>query len=82
MSALNRFPANVFIIDYRGYGRSAGAPSEAGLYLDVRAAYDHLVGVLDQPPETVLIFGHSLGGAVAIDCAGDRKAAGLIVQAR
>ena len=77
---LRRLRVNVLAFDYRGYGRSAGAPSEAGLYLDVRAAYDHLVGVLDQPPETVLIFGHSLGGAVAIDCAGDRKAAGLIVQ--
>ncbi|MEE8138123.1 MAG: alpha/beta hydrolase [Thermoanaerobaculia bacterium] len=77
---LRRLRVNLLAFDYRGYGRSAGSPSEAGLYLDVRAAYDHLVGVLDQPPETVLLFGHSLGGAVAIDCALERQAAGLVVQ--
>jgi hypothetical protein len=81
LSHLRRLRVHVFAFDYRGYGRSAGEPSEEGLYLDVRAAYDHLVGPLAQPAETVILFGHSLGGAVAVDCALDRPLAGLVVQA-
>ncbi len=77
---LRRLRVNILAFDYRGYGRSAGTPSESGLYLDVRAAFDQIVGPLAQPPATVLLFGHSLGGAVAIDCALDRPAAGLVVQ--
>lgn len=71
---------NVFAFDYRGYGRSEGVPSERGLYSDVRAAYDHLTVQLGQSPERLLLFGHSLGGAVAIDAARDRRAAGLVVE--
>lgn len=76
-----RLRVNLFAFDYRGYGRSAGSPSEEGLFQDVRAAWDHVVDALGQSPEKTLIFGHSLGGAVAIDGALHRPAAGLIVQA-
>lgn len=71
---------NVFAFDYRGYGESTGTPSERGLYTDVRAAYDHLVGPLGRSPEEIVLFGHSLGGAVAIDGALDRSVAGLVVE--
>lgn len=71
---------NLFAFDYRGYGRSSGTPSERGLYLDARSAFDFLIEDLDQNPAEVLVFGHSLGGAVAIDCALDRPMAGLIIQ--
>ncbi len=71
---------NVLAFDYRGYGQSEGVPSERGLLADVRAAYDHLTGPLGRPAEELLFFGHSLGGAVAIDAALDRPAAGLVVQ--
>ena len=71
---------NVFAFDYRGYGRSEGEPSEEGLYRDVRAALDHLSGNLGQQPDSILLFGHSLGGAVAIDGALNRPVAGLVVQ--
>lgn len=77
---LRSLRVNLLAFDYRGYGRSGGTPSEAGLFLDVRAAFDHLVGVLRQPQTSVILFGHSLGGAVAIDCAVDRRPAGLVVQ--
>lgn len=77
---LVELPMNVFAFDYRGYGKSAGVPGERGLYADVRAAYDHLVGPLGESPERLVLFGHSLGGAVAIDAARDREAAGLIVE--
>ncbi len=77
---LRRLRMNLFAFDYRGYGRSDGTPSEKGLFLDVRAAWDHLTGVLEQPAERVVLFGHSLGGAVAVDCALDRRPAGLVIQ--
>jgi len=77
---LQRLKVNLLAFDYRGYGRSAGSPSEAGLFQDVRAAYEHLVNVIGQDPGKIILFGHSLGGAVAVDCALDCPAAGLVVQ--
>jgi hypothetical protein len=77
---LQRMALDILAFDYRGYGRSAGEPSESGVYMDARAAYDHLHGALGQAPERILIFGHSLGGAVGIDLAGHRQAAGLVAQ--
>jgi len=77
---LVQLPARVFIIDYRGYGRSEGSPSEQGLYMDARAAWDYLVNIRGTPAGKIVIFGDSLGGAVAIDLATKVGAAGLIVQ--
>ena len=71
---------NVFIIDYRGYGRSEGSPSEEGLYTDASAAWDYLATERKIPPAQIIIFGDSLGGAVAIELATKVNAAGLIVQ--
>lgn len=77
---LRRLGANLFVFDYRGYGRSGGRPSEAGLYRDVRAAWRQVVEALGQERSSVVLFGHSLGGAVAVDCALEHSPAGLIVQ--
>jgi len=77
---LVELPAEVFIVDYRGYGRSDGSPSEQGLYLDAQAAWDHLTGARGIPPANVVVFGDSLGGAVAIDLAARVEPAGLVVQ--
>ena len=77
---LRRLRVNLFAFDYRGYGRSGGSPSEEGVLRDARAAYDHLVGALGRPAREILLLGHSLGGAIAIDCALERPVAGLIVQ--
>ena len=77
---LAKLRTNLLAFDYRGYGRSEGVPSEKGLYLDVRAAFDLLVDELRENPARIILFGHSLGGAVAVDCAMDRPMAGLIVQ--
>ena len=56
---------NVFIFDYRGFGRSNGVPNEKGLYSDVIGAYNYLKerGFSDK---NIVVFGRSLGGAVAI----------------
>jgi len=77
---LRRLRVNIFAFDYRGYGRSSGQPSERGLYRDARAAWKLLTGELGQTPDSIVLFGHSLGGAVAIDASLDCPAAGLIVQ--
>ena len=71
---------NVFIYDYRGYGRSTGSPSEEGVYRDARAAWDWLVDEAGEAPGSIVLFGRSLGGAVASQLATEVDAAGLIVE--
>jgi len=81
ISILNKLGLSVFIFDYRGYGRSSGRPSEQGLYRDARAAYDYLVSERKISPSRILLYGESLGGAVAIELAGKRGAGALITEA-
>lgn len=69
---------NLLLWDYRGYGRSTGRPSEQGLYADACAAFDAAEAMSGKLP--ILIYGNSLGGAVAIQLATERPAAALIVQ--
>ena len=76
----NRLPAQVVAVGYRGYGRSEGRPSEAGLYKDARAAWRYLLTERGVAADRVVIFGKSLGGAVAVDLAMDVSPAGLIVE--
>jgi hypothetical protein len=71
---------SVFLFDYRGYGRSQGIPSEEGFYQDALAAYGYLAGSRRVRPERLVIFGRSLGAAVAGDLAARRPAAGLILE--
>ncbi|HXG60122.1 MAG TPA: alpha/beta hydrolase [Planctomycetota bacterium] len=78
LADLRSLPADVFALDYRGYGRSEGTPSEEGLYRDARAAYEWLR--TRRPPERIVIFGKSLGGGPACDLAAQVPAAGLILQ--
>ena len=80
INELMKLPVNVFIIDYRGYGKSEGRPSEAGLYADARAAWDHLTTARGIPASSIRIFGESLGGAVAIDLVSKVQPCGLIIQ--
>jgi fermentation-respiration switch protein FrsA (DUF1100 family) len=79
-AALCRMPVTVFLIDYRGYGLSRGRPSEKGLYRDAQAAWDHLIAERKVAPGRIVLFGKSLGGAVAVDLAARVRPAGLIVQ--
>jgi fermentation-respiration switch protein FrsA (DUF1100 family) len=69
----------VLLFDYPGYGHSAGKPTEAGCYAAADAVYDWLVDEKKIPPERVLLYGESLGGAVAIDVASRRPYRALIV---
>jgi hypothetical protein len=77
---LNNIGLNVFIIDYRGYGKSQGKPSEKGVYLDASAAYDYLVKILGVGPDSIIVYGESLGGAVAIELCTKVTAKGLIIE--
>lgn len=64
---------NVFLFDYRGYGRSDGKPSLPGLHLDVEAALDTVFTMDDVDPGKIVVFGQSLGGAVAITALAQSK---------
>lgn len=62
---------NVLLVEYRGYGLSTGHPHEKGLYIDGRAAVDYLFTRHDLDHSQIILFGRSLGGAIAIDIAAD-----------
>jgi fermentation-respiration switch protein FrsA (DUF1100 family) len=79
---LNRtLGVNIMILDYRGYGRSEGSPSENGLYLDAEAAFEFLVSQRSVDPESELVlFGRSLGAAVAVELAVRHQVRGVILE--
>ncbi len=79
---LHQLGFSVLLIDYRGYGRSQGGfPTEARVYQDAAAAWDYLVKERQIKPSQIFLYGHSLGGAIAIDLALQHPdAAGLIVE--
>ncbi|WP_082429538.1 alpha/beta hydrolase [Pseudanabaena sp. 'Roaring Creek'] len=66
---LMRMGFSVLVFDYRGYGRSEGSfPSESSVYTDAQTAWDYLIQK-GYKSNQILIYGHSLGGAIAIDLA-------------
>ncbi len=67
------------IVDYRGYGHSSGKPSEEGTYLDASAAWRHATGALGYPATRIVVFGESLGGAVAAQLASSQRPAALVL---
>lgn len=70
----------VFIVDYRGYGRSRGEPSEQGTYADATAAWAHLAQARRIAPADIVIVGESLGGAVAAELASRTRPRAVILQ--
>jgi pimeloyl-ACP methyl ester carboxylesterase len=80
---LHRLGFNVLLISYRGFGRSEGEfPTEQSVYEDAEAGWRYLTGERGIDPQVLLIYGHSLGAAVAIDLAVRHpEAKGLIVEA-
>ena len=71
---------NVLILDYRGYGKSEGEVSEQGFYLDAMAAWQYLTEQRGYQPEDIILFGRSLGGAVATQLATKVQAKALILE--
>jgi fermentation-respiration switch protein FrsA (DUF1100 family) len=70
----------VYAIDYRGYGRSEGAPSEQGLYRDARAAWADVTRELGVPPDRVIVVGRSLGSGPAVRLAAEVGPAALVIE--
>jgi pimeloyl-ACP methyl ester carboxylesterase len=77
-----RLGFSVLLVSYRGYGKSDGSfPSEATVYADAQAAWSYLTEQKNFDPASIFIYGHSLGGAVAIELATAQPAAGgLIIE--
>jgi fermentation-respiration switch protein FrsA (DUF1100 family) len=80
IQVLHALDLDVLAYDYRGYGGSAGRPSEDGLYRDAQAVYDYLRNEKKVAPQKIISYGESLGGAVAIDLAVKRELGALIVE--
>lgn len=77
---LRRAGSAVLVIDYRGYGKSEGSPSEAGLRRDARAGYDWL-RAQGWPSGRIIIHGESLGATVAVLLAAEVECAGVVLEA-
>lgn len=71
---------NIFIFDYRGYGRSEGSVSEEGTYIDAQAALQYLRSRNDLDPKRIVLFGRSLGAAVAAELATREDCLALILE--
>lgn len=65
LQMFHRLRYSTLIVDYRGYGKSTGTPSEAGTYRDAEAAWGYLLTVREARPQDIVIAGESLGAAVA-----------------
>ena len=80
ISLFHSLGLNVLIFDYRGFGESEGKPSEQGTYLDAKAAWDYLLEERMISPQEIIIFGRSLGAAMAADLASQNLSAGVILE--
>ncbi len=78
--ALGAAGFDVLLPDYRGYGGNPGSPTEEGLAADARAAHRHLVDERGVPPARLLLFGESLGAAVAARLARERPVGGVLLR--
>jgi len=80
LQIFNKLGLSTFIFDYRGYGKSAGKPTEKGTYLDAEAAWNYLINEKQIKPEDIVIFGRSLGGSVASWLAKEKSPEALILE--
>jgi hypothetical protein len=80
LAIFHRLGLSTLIIDYRGYGESEGRISEQGTYLDGEAAWRYLIETKGINPEEIIIFGRSLGGAIAAHLAARTNPAGVVLE--
>jgi hypothetical protein len=79
LQMFHRLGYSTLIIDYRGYGNSGGKPSEQGTYRDAEAAWRYLTETRRIPADTIVLFGESLGGAVAAWLASQHRPGALVI---
>ena len=79
LDSLHEAGYNVFVFDYRGFGRNRGTPSEAGLYEDGLTAYRYLREHFGVPSQQIILAGRSLGTAVAVELAARVPSGGLLL---
>ncbi|KAJ3115405.1 hypothetical protein HDU96_000710 [Phlyctochytrium bullatum] len=77
-----RLHCNVFMLSYRGYGLSEGEPNEKGIKIDAQTALDWITNHPQYGKTKIIVYGQSIGGAVAIDLVrrNPKKVAALIVE--
>lgn len=80
LAQFHQLGLSVLIIDYRGYGRSEGRPSEAGTALDARAAWRWMGEERDVAADEIVLFGRSLGAAVAAELGREVRPAAVILE--
>jgi uncharacterized protein len=80
MEMIPKAGSDLFMLDYRGYGKSEGRPTEQGIYRDADAAYEYLVEA-GYPPKRLVLYGESLGTAAAVDLASRRDCGGIVLEA-
>ena len=76
----HRLGLDIFVFDYRGYGQSEGKPTEKGTYEDAEAAWRYLVEERQVDPDKIVVFGRSLGGAIASWLASRHTPGALILE--
>lgn len=76
----NSLNLSILIFDYRGFGKSEGKPTEKGTYLDAEAAWDYLINIKHYPATKIILYGQSLGGAIAAEMALRHRPAALIIE--
>jgi len=81
---INSMGCSVFMLEYRGYGLSTGSPDETGLMIDAQTAYEYIRSRAETRDNDIVVFGQSLGGAVAIQLVAknqnDPKLVGLVLE--
>ena len=77
---LRQLGVNVIAPEYRGYSGTGGVPTETGIERDGRSAYEYLTGTLHVPASRIVLFGWSLGSAVAVDVASRVPEAGVVLE--
>lgn len=80
LALLHGLGLSCFVFDYRGYGNSAGRPTEQGTYRDAQAAYDWLTQTKGIAPEQIVVLGRSLGGSIATYLAAQVPVGGLVIE--
>ena len=77
----NRLGLDLFIFDYRGYGKSSGSPSEQGIHRDTETAWKYLEQMRRIDPQKIVVFGRSLGGSIAAWISQTHRPGALILEA-